>query len=315
MEDKALIIRRYEPADCRYLAELFYQTVHTVNAKDYSKEQLDAWASGSVDMDEWNRTLSEHLTVVAVEDDRIVGFGDIDKTGYLDRLYVHMDYQHQGIATAVCNVLEGSVQTDKITVHASITAKPFFLSRGYVVRKEQQVLRKGIYLKNYICEKLRRITIRFNEMDTAIAIMKEVAAWGREKGCRVWPDEWLTPEELLTPEAQPDNFCIGSVDGQAACAFILQWEDSEYWPDAPKFEAAYLHKFCVRRSFAGMGMTGLVVDAVKAECRKRGIRHIRLDTALDEKRVGKIYLDAGFKIVDIIDYPNGRSMALYETDV
>nr|WP_300665166.1 hypothetical protein [uncultured Acetatifactor sp.] len=62
-------------------------------------------------------------------------------------------------------------------------------------------------------------------------------------------------------------------------------------------------------------MTELVTDAVRAECRRRGIRYIRLDTALDEKAVRKIYLKAGYKIVDIIDYPNGRSTALYETEV
>lgn len=62
-------------------------------------------------------------------------------------------------------------------------------------------------------------------------------------------------------------------------------------------------------------MTKLVVDAIKEECRKRGVRYIRLDTGLDEKVVRKIYLNAGFKIVDIIDYPNGRSMALYEIEV
>ncbi len=62
-------------------------------------------------------------------------------------------------------------------------------------------------------------------------------------------------------------------------------------------------------------MTSLVVDAVRAECRKRGVRRIRLDTGLDEKAVRRIYLNAGFKIVDIIDYPNGGSMALYELEV
>ena len=131
---------------------------------------------------------------------------------------------------------------------------------------------------------MSNIVIQFNEMQTAISVMKEVSAWGREQGYRVWPDEWLTPEELVTP-------------------------------NAPKYEAAYLHKFCVRRKFAGTGMTNLVVDAIKKECRKRRIRYIRLDTALDEKAVRKIYLNAGFKIVDIIDYPNGRSLALYELEV
>lgn len=162
---------------------------------------------------------------------------------------------------------------------------------------------------------MSKVKIRFNEVDAAISVMREVAAWGREQGYRVWPDEWLTPEELITPNAQPENFCIGTIDGEVACAFILQWEDSSYWPNAPKYEAAYLHKFCVRRKFAGMGMTKLVTEAIREECRKRGIRYIRLDTGLDEKVVRKIYLNAGFKIVNIIDYPNGRSMALYEMEV
>ena len=160
-----------------------------------------------------------------------------------------------------------------------------------------------------------KVEIQFNKMDEAISVMREVAAWGREQGYRVWPDEWLTPEELITPDAQRSNFCIGTLGGETACAFILQWTDADYWPNAPKYEAAYLHKFCVRRAFAGMGMTKLVVDAIKEECRRRGIRYIRLDTGLDEKVVRKIYLKAGFKIVDIIDYPNGRSMALYEMEV
>lgn len=62
-------------------------------------------------------------------------------------------------------------------------------------------------------------------------------------------------------------------------------------------------------------MTALVTEALRIECRNRGIRYIRLDTALDEKTIRKIYLNAGYKIVDIIDYPNNRSMALYELEV
>lgn len=162
---------------------------------------------------------------------------------------------------------------------------------------------------------MNRLEIHFCEVETATSVMREVAAWGREQGYRVWPNEWLTQEELITPDAQPENFCIGTIDGEIACAFILQWADSDYWPDAPKYEAAYLHKFCVRRKFAGMGMTKLVTEAIQAECGKRGIRYIRLDTGLDEKVVRKIYLKAGYKIVDIIDYPSGRSMALYEMEV
>ena len=149
-----MIIRDYQPSDCKEITELFYNTVHTVNAKDYTKEQLDVWATGQVDLEKWNQSLQEHYSIVAIENEVIVGFGDIDKTGYLDRLFVHADYQGKGIATGICNQLEQTIQGN-ITTHSSITTKPFFEKRGYRVIKEQQVERQGIFLANFIMEKDR----------------------------------------------------------------------------------------------------------------------------------------------------------------
>ncbi len=145
-------IRAYRPADCKELAELFYHTIHTVNVKDYTKEQVDAWATGQVDLRRWDQSLQAHYSLIAVEGELITGFGDMDETGYLDRLFVHADYQGRGIATALCNQLEQAVP-GTITTHASITARPFFEKRGYKVIKEQQVERRGIFLTNFVMEK------------------------------------------------------------------------------------------------------------------------------------------------------------------
>lgn len=147
-------IRTYQPSDCAALAALFYDTVHTVNARDYTAAQLDAWATGEVDLEVWNRSFLAHCTVVAVEGETIIGFGDIDETGYLDRLYVHRDYQRCGVATAICDRLE-PVAPERIVTHASITAKPFFEQRGYVVVRAQQVERRGVALTNFVMEKRR----------------------------------------------------------------------------------------------------------------------------------------------------------------
>lgn len=149
-----MILRRYQSEDCPELARLFYNTVHTVNAKDYTKEQLDVWATGNVDLMKWNQSFLEHFSIVAVDGESIVGFGDIDASGYLDRLYVHKDYQRKGIAAAICDELEGKIE-GKIVTHASITARSFFEKRGYMVIKEQQVERKGIFLTNFVMEKTR----------------------------------------------------------------------------------------------------------------------------------------------------------------
>ena len=150
-------LRKYKTSDCPAIAGLFYNTVHTVNLADYTQDQVNAWAAGKVDLEAWDRSFREHDTVVAVEGKEIVGFGDMDETGYLDRLYVHKDHQREGIATAICDALESAAVNRpgvvKITTHASITARPFFLSRGYRVMKEQQVERAGVLLTNYVMVK------------------------------------------------------------------------------------------------------------------------------------------------------------------
>lgn len=143
-------LREYIPSDCAQLAELFYQTVHNVNAKDYTQEQLDAWATGEVDLQAWDKSFRAHRTIIAVVNGEIVGFGDMDETGYLDRLYVHKDYQGRGVAAALCAALEQHAAGMPVTVHASVTARPFFEKRGYRVCRRQQVLRAGVALTNFV---------------------------------------------------------------------------------------------------------------------------------------------------------------------
>ena len=92
-----MYIRSYRPEDCSAVLQLFFQTVHTVNAKDYTPQQLDAWADGKEDPVLWNLSLSQHNCLVAISDGILVGFADMDATGYLDRLYVHKDYQRHVI--------------------------------------------------------------------------------------------------------------------------------------------------------------------------------------------------------------------------
>lgn len=149
-------IRGYQSYDCNEIVQLFYNTVHSVNRKDYTKAQLDAWATGTVDVIAWDKSLTENYAVVGEENGIIVGFGDLDHTGHFDKLYVHKDYQSKGIATAIADDLENYAIRNKllfITTHASITAKPFFEKRGYLVLREQQVKRGGQILTNFVMGK------------------------------------------------------------------------------------------------------------------------------------------------------------------
>lgn len=148
--------RPYKPQDCKEIVKLFYDTVHTINSNDYSSAQLDAWAPEKIDIDMWNESLSSTHTVVVEINNAIAGFGNLDETGYLDRLFVHKDFQGQGVATIIADELEKYAQRHGIkviTTEASITAKPFFEKRGYRVIKQQSIERKGQTLTNFLMEK------------------------------------------------------------------------------------------------------------------------------------------------------------------
>ena len=148
-----MYLRKYQSEDCKELTELFYHTVHTVNAKDYTKEQLDAWAPAAPDTERWRASLEKHYALVALTDGTIAGFGDIDETGYLDRLYVHKDRIRRGAGGALLTKLENAFPVTEITTHASITAKPFFEAKGYVAVMEQRVTRRGVTMTNFVMKK------------------------------------------------------------------------------------------------------------------------------------------------------------------
>ena len=147
-------IRKYKKSDCKKLSDLFYDTVHSVNAKDYTQKQLDVWAPVNINLQNWNKSLEANYAIVATIDNIIVGFGDIEGTGYLNRLYVHKDYQRQGIATRICDELEKAIDQHTYEVHASISAKSFFEKRGYKIIKKQNVEKSGVLLTNYIMRKI-----------------------------------------------------------------------------------------------------------------------------------------------------------------
>ena len=148
-----LLIRTYRSSDAPALARLFYETVHSVNLRDYTLEQADAWAPRQIDLTAWDRSLARHFTVVALEDGRTIGFGDMAPDGYLDRLYVHRDFQRRGAASAICTALEAFVAAPVFTVRASLTARPFFLARGYRVVEKLQVERRGVLHASLLMEK------------------------------------------------------------------------------------------------------------------------------------------------------------------
>lgn len=148
-------IRKYVSGDIDKIYKLFYDTVHTVNALDYTPAELDAWADGAPDKAKWDKEFTEREALVAEYGGKLAGFADMDSSGYLDRMYVAADSVGKGIGRALLETLEARHPLPVYTTYASITATPFFLKAGYVIIRENTVTRKGVTLKNYLMQKMK----------------------------------------------------------------------------------------------------------------------------------------------------------------
>lgn len=146
---------KFKETDIEEIVSLFYETVHSINLKDYSQKQLDVWATKEEKepkINSWKVTLGQNITFVAKINDKVVGFSDLTYEGYLDRLYIHKDFQSQGIASALVDMIESEAKKLNLLVietDSSITAKPFFEHKGYKIVRSQTVERKGVKLINF----------------------------------------------------------------------------------------------------------------------------------------------------------------------
>lgn len=150
-------IRPYETSDAEKLVSLFHDTVHEINSRDYSPEQLDAWAPPHPDIRKWRERFKESKTFVAVSDGKIVGFGNLENDRQdIGMLYVHKDHQGQGAATLLLNRLEDFLRKKGVAitqVEASITARSFFEQKGYSWVSDNRKLLNGKEFLNFKLEK------------------------------------------------------------------------------------------------------------------------------------------------------------------
>ena len=152
-----IIFRPFQSVDASALLDLFRDTVRRVNSRDYAPEQIAAWSSDAIDRDLWASRFSGRCVWVAESAGTLVGFGEMEADGHIDRFYVSADQQGKGIGGQLLARLEGEARRSgipKLTVEVSITALPFFTARGFRNLGRQTVQCRGICLDNYRMDKV-----------------------------------------------------------------------------------------------------------------------------------------------------------------
>lgn len=151
-----IVIREYVETDAEALWNLFFCTVRRINIRDYSQEQVEAWAPDGFDLSVWKQYMKDALPIVAQIGDVIVGYTDLQADGLIDHFFCHHEYQKQGIGKALMNcVLERAKQhgLKRCYSHVSITARAFYERFGFQVAEVKNVEIRGQHLKNFVMEK------------------------------------------------------------------------------------------------------------------------------------------------------------------
>ncbi|GLX78554.1 acetyltransferase [Thalassotalea insulae] len=145
-------ITNYSSAYAKAIAELFYQAVHAIDASVYSEQQKQAWAPAPIDYQKWQQRLAIKQPLVALIDNQVAGFIELDPDGHIDCTYVLPKFQGRGVASTLIKYLLSKAQSLGLTelyVEASIIAKPVFEKLGFVVEQENSVVRNNTLLTNY----------------------------------------------------------------------------------------------------------------------------------------------------------------------
>ena len=138
------------------IADLFHQSVHSIDTSIYTPEQLNVWASTPPDYLLWSTRLATKKPWLAMINNRVAGFIELDTDGHIDCLYTHPHFQELGVAGALYEHLLTTAKSRgfrRLYVEASIVAKPFFERRGFTKVAENNVQRKGVKLINFTMEK------------------------------------------------------------------------------------------------------------------------------------------------------------------
>lgn len=182
-------LRAYRSDDCEALATIFAASIDAIDETVYSAAQKQAWrqvvSNPAAEIIFWkNRFATSRPWVAVNEQDRPIGFIEVlynrddiipmisatlvnsqsqsihqdyaEALAYIDMLYVHPNYQRQGVARALYKYSVAqclALGTKAVWVHASTLARPFFAQHGFIDIEYERVKRHGVGLERYLMKK------------------------------------------------------------------------------------------------------------------------------------------------------------------
>ncbi len=144
------VIRPFTDADGPRVCEIFYRSIHEVATALYTYEQAAAWAPAVPDAERWSEDLRAFNTFVADDANGVpIAWIAMTDAGYIDMIFCLPEAAGRGIGSRLYQTVEAiAVERglERLTVHASLVAQPFFAKHGWTIDRHEEVVRNGVAL-------------------------------------------------------------------------------------------------------------------------------------------------------------------------
>ncbi len=159
---------------------------------------------------------------------------------------------------------------------------------------------------------MKKIT---QDLAASLVVMHNAAVWLHEAGLNhsKWWDPNNMNKDFMLHHAEPDEFFVLKIDGEAAASMVLQdSERNQSWSfidGDTKETALYIHWLCVHRDYSSKGYVSDLIIFAEKEARRRGIERLRLDTNAEVLKLVSLYKQLGFVEKGVEN--NGRTATSY----
>ncbi|MCM3782007.1 GNAT family N-acetyltransferase [Neobacillus mesonae] len=149
-------IRKYQYGEESQLREVFVSSIRENAKNDYSAQQLEAWAPDHINSEAWKDRIKNINPYVVIDGSEILGYADLQDTGYIDHFFVRGGHAGKGIGKLLMKHILKEAKEKKLlqlTSHVSLTAQDFYRKFGFDIVERKKVLKRGIELENALMRK------------------------------------------------------------------------------------------------------------------------------------------------------------------
>ena len=149
-------IRPFRSGDEPALLAVFRSAIHGLASKNYTPEQVQAWAPQDMDRSIWVKRMQGIRPFVAEALGEVVAYADVQPSGYIDHFFVAAAYARQGVGSKLMEHIHKVASEQEIptlTSDVSLTAQPLFEKFGFVIVEQRMPVIRGVVVPNALMRK------------------------------------------------------------------------------------------------------------------------------------------------------------------